>query len=530
MDKKQLVSIINEQELSVLEYQKTIIANKGTISSNEKIITIKSNENHNHLLKIESLKYQLAELQRILFGSKSERFVSDKNDGQLTLPLDLPEITEEEAKIETEKITYTRNKQKRKHPGRVALPSHLPVEEILLEPIQNTEGLKCIGKDITDKLEYTPSVFFIKRYIRPKYVKDNEDKTSSTIIKSELPEFAIPKGIPGNSLLAHLFVSKFIDHLPFYRQIQQFKREDILITASTINNWQTQISELLSPLYDKFVWKIQKLGYIQADETPIKVLDSNKKGKTHQGYYWAYLSPLENIMIFDYQKGRGKDGPRKILENFKGYLQTDGYGVYNEFAKKEEITHLSCMAHARRYFEKALPNDKDRAETVMLKIQQLYDIERSAKIDNLSYEDRKTLRLEKSLPIMNDLGKYLYDNISEVLPKSLIGKAISYTVARWSSLMNYLYDGALEIDNNLVENSIQPIAIGRKNYLFAGSHNGAKIAAMFYSFFSTCKRNNVNPYKWLKKILDIIPEYHVNKLEDLFPDKLAETYPELLQK
>ena len=252
----------------------------------------------------------------------------------------------------------------------------------------------------------------------------------------------------------------------------------------------------------------------------IQVLDKTKKGKTHRGYHWIYSSPLEKTVLFDYQHGRSREGPSKLLKNFKGYLQTDGYTVYDFIAKRKNITHLNCMAHARRGFEKALPYDKEKAGYAMDMFQKLYGVEQEAREKNLSPEERYKLRLEKSLPLLNELSKWMVETYKSTLPKSPTGKAVAYCLPRWDNLINYLHDGMLEIDNNLAENAIRPIALGRKNYLFAGSSRGAERAAMFYSFFGTCKKNDVNPYEWLKKVLEVIPEYKVSKLHELLPQNL----------
>jgi len=257
---------------------------------------------------------------------------------------------------------------------------------------------------------------------------------------------------------------------------------------------------------------------IISEQTTLKVLDKNKKGDTHLGYLWVYHAVLSKLCVFDYQKGRGTDAPRQMLSDYRGALQTDGYKVYDHYCLSKEIKHLACWAHARRYFEKALTQDKKRASHVLEEIQKLYAIER--KIADLSAEERHAVRLEKSLPIINDLGKWMHRERNMVLPKSLIGKAIEYCTKLWASLMTYLEDGNFHIDNNAIENKIRPVALGRKNYLFAGSHNGAQRTAMFYTFFANCKLNNVNPEKWLNKVLEVIADYPCNKLQDLFPGNL----------
>lgn len=267
-------------------------------------------------------------------------------------------------------------------------------------------------------------------------------------------------------------------------------------------------------------------GYLQVDETPIKVLDSGKKGAAHQGYYWVYHAPLDGTVLFDYSPTRGSSASQAILETFRGYLQTDGYGVYEKYGRKQEITHLACWAHARREFEKSLDNDRPRAEQALLMIQQLYAVERKAKEDNLTPDQKKELRLQRSLGVINEMGMWIFEQIKHTLPKSQIGKAMAYAYARWDALSAYLYDGHLQIDNNLIENSIRPVALGRKNYLFAGSHEAAQRAAMIYSFFAICKKHEVNPFKWLKYTLQHIASINHKNIKNLYP----QNYKQLIEK
>jgi len=377
----------------------------------------------------------------------------------------------------------------------------------------------CIGKEITEELECEPAKFYIKRYIRYKYAP----KDGSGVSIAELPERVIDKGIAGPGLLAMILVGKYMDHMPLYRQKQVFARENIQIPSSTIEGWTRQALEKLEPLYEQLVFDTKAQGYLQVDETVIKVLDSDKKGAAHQGYYWVYHAPLEGTVLFDYSPTRGGIAAVPMLGNFKGYLQTDGYAVYEKYGKKKEVTHLACWAHARREFEKALDNDKARAEKALLMIQKLYAIERKAKRGNLSAELVKELRLDESLPVINELGKWIFEEIKSTLPKSQIGKAMAYAYARWDALSAYLYDGNLLIDNNLVENAIRPIALGRKNYLFAGSHEAAQRAAMIYSFFAICKKHDVNPFEWLMNTLQNIMSINHKNLKDLYPQNFKKS-------
>lgn len=478
-----------------------------SLSRSELIDTIKRQEQ-----KIVWMSHQIAQLKRLMHGSKRERFIPTPN--QMSLPFEVEQ--EKDTPVEKQQISYSREKKKRKnqnHPGRHALPAHLPVEEVIIEPKDKPQGAVKIGELISDELEYKPAQLFVKRYIRPKYSLGKENG----LVVADLPVRPIEKAIAGPGLLAQILVDKFVDHLPIYRQIERWKRWEVKLSASTINDWQEKSCRLLSPLYDCLKQQVLGEGYLQVDETPVKVLDKDKKGKTHQGYHWVYHSPIRKAVFFDYRKARSREGPKQLLKNFTGYLQTDGYKAYDWFAGQKDITMLSCMAHTRRYFEQALDNDQTKAEYVLAHIQKLYAIERKARAQNLSAKQRHALRLDEALPILNTLGKYIAEHSKHLLPKSAIGKAFNYAIERWDNLLNYLNDGSLEIDNNLVENAIRPNALGRKNYLFAGSHNGAHRAAMLYSFFGTCKANGINPYIWLKNVLTIIPEHKANKLYQLLP-------------
>lgn len=456
------------------------------------------------------LKSQLAMYKRMQFGQKRERFEGDPNQTILPFEAEPAEVEQQHEEIK-EKIEYVRKRPN--HKGRAKLPAHLPVEEIEIHPEGDLSQMVCIGKEITEELECEPAKFYIKRYIRYKYAAKNGDG----VFIAELPERVIDKGIPGAGLLAMILTGKYMDHLPLYRQKQIFARENIQIPSSTIEGWTKQALEKLEPLYEQLIFDTKSKGYLQVDETPIKVLDSDKKGAAHQGYYWVYHAPLDGTVLFDYSPTRGGIAAAAMLGTFKGYLQTDGYAVYEKYGKKKEVTHLACWAHARREFEKSLGNDKPRAEKALLLIQKLYAVERQAKEDNLSPQQIKELRLEVSLPVTNGLGKWIFEEIKNTLPKSQIGQAMTYAYARWDALSAYLYDGNLMIDNNLVENAIRPVALGRKNYLFAGSHEAAQRSAMIYSFFAICKKHEVNPFQWLKYTLQNIMSINHKNIKNLYP-------------
>lgn len=491
-----------------------------TYSKEQVIEALISSKNDNLSLQSELvlLKTELANFRRMIFGSKSERFIPSHPDQQQLLFSDIPAV---EIEVKQEEINYTRTKasvKENKHKGRLPLPKHLPRVEYVIEPNENTEGLVCIGKEITEELEYTPGKFFVNQYIRPKYVK-KETKHQNKVLVAELPSRPIEKGIAGPGLLASILIEKYCDHLPLHRQLQRFKREHIHIAPSTIGDWVKYTCDLLSPLYDTLKQQVISSAYIMADETPIKVLDKDNDNGIHQGYYWVYRAAHEKLIVFDYQDNRGREGPTKILKNYKGFLQSDGYSVYDDFDKRSDITLLHCMAHARRYFEQALDNDKARAEYFLGQVQLLYLVEKKCREENYSYDERYALRQKECLPVLSTLHQWLKDNIMQVLPKSSIGKAIAYSLARWDKLCIYAGHGHLEIDNNPVENAIRPVALGRKNYLFAGSDEAAQRAAIVYSLLATCKANGVEPYAWLKEVLIVLPDYKANRLHELLPHR-----------
>ena len=465
-----------------------------------------------HEAEILYLKQELAQLKRMIFGSKSERHIGG-DPSQLSLGLDTETVPPKER--DTENINYTRTKPEKKKGSaiRLSLPSHLHREEHIIEPEEDITGARKMGEVVTELLEYTPGKFYVEKYVRPKYVFPKDEK----IVIGSLPSFPIPRGNAGAGLLSHLLISKFVDHLPFYRQVQQFKRQDIDIAESTISGWFAASCRLLEPLYDVLVSKVQQSSYLMADETPIPVQTKDKPGSTHKGYHWVYKAPVDKLVCFDYRKGRGRDGPEEFLESFRGMLQTDGYVAYDIYEKKEGITLFGCMAHARRKFEKATENDPKRAEYALERIRKLYMIEREAREKDLSPEQRKELRTQESLPVLQELEKWMKEELPDVLPKSAIGQAIAYTLGLWPRLTRYTQHGQVEIDNNLVENSIRPVALGRKNYMFAGSHEAAQQAAMIYSFLGTCKINNVEPFGWMKGVLQRIQDHSIQKLDELLP-------------
>jgi len=508
----------NQQETIESLIAKNTLLERNLADANT-IIIEKDSSISKLTIDLEAAKFQNEQLRRMIFGSKRERFVPTMDSNQLTLDFE-PKTAEIEEAVKAERelirVAYERKKTKKPHPGRLALPSHLPVVETVIEPSEDTSDMVCVGKDITDELDYTPAKLHINRTIRPKYITKEDDAGNQKQVIAELNR-PIPKCIASATLLSMIFTDKYVYHLPLYRTRRRIIQMGVPLPSSTLDSWVKLGAELLQPLYA--VHRLHVFGeiYQMIDESPIKVQDRDKQGACHQGYMWARYAPLSKSVLFEYYKSRSAKGPIDDLSTFKGYIQTDGYSGYTYLAASENITHLSCWAHARRYFEKALKNDNERASHVMKLIQLLYAIEALARESEMSHQDRHALRLEKSLPIINEIGQYIYNEKSNVTPKSPIGIAFAYCANRWVSLQNYLTHGMLEIDSNLVENSIRPLALGRKNYLFAGSHDAAKNIAMFYSFFGTCAKNNIDPQKWLTYIIKNINDTKTSQLKYLLP-------------
>ena len=467
-----------------------------------------------------ALKFRLAELERLIFGSKRERHVPEVVEEQLALgfeqdsSFEAPSVEVEQASAKTE---VGKQASRNNHPGRRPLPSHLPVQEIVIEPEQSVEGLAKIGEDITETLDYVPASLRINRYIFPKYLlAQHEDKAQ--VLRGKMPPRPIDKGIPEAGLLAHLISQKFVYHQPFYRSIVQFKDlYGVGLPKASVNDWFVSVCALMQPLYASLKKQVLASDYLQADESPIKVLDKDKMGSTHQGYQWVYHAPQTGLVLFNYQKGRGKQGPKSLLANYEGYLQTDGYVVYDKICRGKTITLLGCMAHARRYFFKAQDSDPQRANQALQYFKALYQIERQIQEQQLPPEQIQARRQTQSRDILTQLHQWALEQKDKVLPKSPMGKALNYLLTQWPKLIKYLDDGRLLMDNNLIENTIRPLALGRKNFLFAGSHHAAQRIAMMYSFFATCKRLEVNPYAWLRDTLQKIPTHPVNQIHELLP-------------
>lgn len=482
--------------------------------------------------RINVLEHQIRQLIKLVNGSKSERFVPTTPAAQLDLGFGEPATGEGSGSV-TEQISYTRTKPRKDHPGRNPLPDHLPVEEVVLEPVEDTTGLKEIGREVLDTLDYIPGRLLIRRYIRPRYVIDPKAEVllelpgGAEVIIASLPDRPLPKCIAEAGLLAQLCIAKYVDHLPFYRQLQGFQRDfGWTVSASTVGGWFKEACALLEPLYVALLRNVLETDYLQCDETTFKVLDHrDKRGKTHLGYLWVLRNPLTgNALRFTYRRGRGQSILQETLADFRGKLQTDGYSAYTSYVNKRggEVELVSCLAHIRRGFYEAQTNDPERAKYALRKIQLLYKLEDLARRDQYSVRERWRMRRVLAAPIYYHLLEWVKEEQQNNLRSGAMGQALLYARNHLPRLEPYLEDGRVEMDNNLIENKIRPVALGRKNYLFAGSHQGAQRAAMMYSFFGTCKALDVNPREWLVDVLQRIGTHPIKRIDELLPAQWAQ--------
>ena len=492
-------------------YQENMLL-KGKLEDRTDVDALKSSYEQTISLKDEKilkLEDEVAYLRRRIWGKSSERFIKeDPQQRRIDFEgLDLlPEEQElaEAAKAEIEAFRERRVKERvKRKPVRKPLPEDLPRVEEHLYPDEidgNMDAWTELEPEITEVLEYEPAKCYVRRIVRHKYVLKNKlSQESSPIVTASLPARYQPiaRSYAGGTLLAELMINKYVNHLPFYRQIQMMKQMGVNLPPPTVNDWFKDTADLLRPLYYRLKELVLATDYIQVDETTVPVIH-NEKHKTVNGYMWMVRSVMDSQLFFHYDHGsRAQKVALALLMDFRGAMQTDGYGVYQMYEYKKGVLPLGCWAHARRKFEESLKNDRSRAEYALEQIGLLYEVEREADDKNLSCEERAKLRESHAYPIMVAFEKWLVSEYRKVLPKSPIGKAIKYCYDIYHRLSRYHLDGRYRIDNNLAENSLRGLALGRKNYLFCGNHDAAEDAAVMYSLLGCCKASDVNFRDWM---------------------------------
>ena len=480
---------------------------------------------HEQLHLNEKLQHQLEQLLRHRFGKKSERV----DPAQLLL------FAQEILRRPSPRRNPTRSPSRRPLrvcPRRMAtavsrcpracrkpVVHDVPPEQL---PCPDCGTMRqCIGAEVREQLEYVPASLIVIEHVRPKYACP--DCVAKVVIAERLPE-PIEKGLPGPGLMAHVITNKYADHLPLYRQEGILLRQGIEISRSTMCDWMAIAAELLAPIVTRMHSEILTSKVVQNDDTPVKVQDHDGKGlKT--GRLWASVGDHDHPYVtYHYTPDRSRAGPEAIFKGFEGYLQADVYSAYDGLYTSGKIIEVGCMMHARRKFYQVRTTDPQRSHRALAWISLLYEVEREAKTHATEgYEAfvaaRHSLRGERSRPIFKEFHAWLEAEAPKVLPKSPIGEAIGYALNHWAALERPLDEGFLELDNGASERALKPVAIGRKNWLFAGSDKGGQTAAVLMSLCTTCKNLGIDPQAYLRDVLERISTHPARRIEELLPDR-----------
>lgn len=474
--------------------------------------------------RVAELESQIAELRRELFGPKSDRLTPEQQDQLSKLTEDLQAEAERPAAVsegvlqdeEEEKKKKKRNRTGRRlrHP----LPVQLETETITIEPELTPCDCcgklpVCIGEEVTEEVDLIPAKIIRRRIVRKKYAYHCGN---GGVAIAPLPPRLIPQSRLGLGLAVYIVLARFDDHLSFYWLEQQFReRHGLVIPRQQMVQWVQHIATWLRPIYDAMWQAMFAGGYLQVDETPVKVLDPEVRGKAARGYLWFYAVPGGDV-ILEFDPSRGLAPVRKRLEDFNGTIQTDAYEVYQSLERKESlIQRIACLAHARRYFLKAVKENLAAAAWFITQIRSLYRIE--AEIRDLPPIERYERRRQQAPDLWESMKNRADELKPALLPKSTLGKAVNYFINEYEALKGYMRDGRFEIDNNLIENSIRPTAIGRKRWLFIGHPDAGWRSAVIYSILVSCRRRGINPQDYLTDVLGRLPAAKTSEIPDLLP-------------
>jgi transposase len=468
------------------------------------------------------LQAQIDAMARRLFGRRSEKLDPDQMElvfAELE-KLGVVEVGEEEEKAEGDEPEPSSRRRRRGH-GRRRLPADLPRERIELEP--SPEDQICcnchrqkerIGEEVSEQLEYVPGNWRVRQNVRGIYACR---PCEENVVIAPVPPKPIAKGLPGPGLLAHVAVSKYADHLPLNRLEGIFRRQGVVIPRSTMCDWIAAAADLVQPVIEVMKQDLLLSKVIHTDDTPVPVLD-RQRSSTRTGRLWVYLGDAAHPQIvFDYTANRRRAGPESFLQGFSGYLQADAYGGYDGIYAGGEVIEVACWAHVRRKFYDAQTTDASYAFTALGLIRQLYQIERLARQRELSAEELRAMRQEHSRPVLACFEKWMKEMAGIVLPKSPLAEAIGYAQRQWKALERFVEDGDLEIDNNAAERALRRVAIGRKNWLFAGSDAGGERAAALFSLVASCRLHDLDPFTYLRDLFERLPTHPTDALAELTP-------------
>jgi transposase len=475
---------------------------------------------------VEEARALVAEFRRQIFGSKADRLTPEQEAQLKQILRDLKAAAARPGPVSDEVLTEDDSKKKTKQPShrrrpRQPVPVHLETKTTVIEPADTTcpccgsPGQK-IGEEVTEELEFVPATLIRHRLVRPKYARRCQCETPGVTI-APLPPRLIPQSKLGLGLAVHIMLTRYDDHLSFYRLEQQFwERHQVVVPRQQMVQWVERIAEWLRPIYDAMWQAMLQTGYLQVDETPVRVLDPDVKGKCARGYLWFYAVPGGDVVL-EFDRHRSLEPVQTRLKTFVGTIQTDAYEVYQALERQEDgITRIGCLAHSRRRFYVALRESLPQALWFINQIRALYRIEDEAR--DLGPVARYARRLEQQAPaIWDEVKVRALELRPQFLPKSTMGNAISYFLDEYDALVGYLRDGRFEIDNNLVENSIRPTAVGRKRWLFIGHPDAGWRSAVAYSILVSCRRRHINPEAYLTDVLRRLPALKITEISPLLP-------------
>ena len=531
--------LMEERQRTVVAEQRTVVAEQRTVVAEQRTTVAKQQTVEltatidKQKKQLDQFEFKIRELLQALRGKQRERI--DPSQLMLFDIGELESFIEEQLDDGAADEEPTPKKKKKRKRGRRLIPDHLPRVEIehTLPADQRLcphDGLPMpfIRWETSEQLDYIPGVMQVLVHKRAVYACPQKHDEAKLITAPKPPQ-PIEKGLASPGLLAAMVVGKFGDHLPGYRLEDILSRHGVDIRRSTIYDWFTGVAETVRPLYELMKQRVLASRIIHTDDTQVKLIDHSISG-TRLARFWAYIGDRSNpYSVYDFTDSRERTGPTAFLSDFSGYLQADAYGGYDgiysgsDINAKNAVIEVACWAHARRYWHKAIDNDTRRSHHVLAVISRLYEIERAATKKNVDARARQSLRIEHAVPLLTDLKEWLDTERDNVLPKSVIGKAFTYTLNQWAALNRYVEDGELNIDNNISERTVKPIAIGRKNWLFVGSEPAGHRAAILMSLIASCKSNFVEPWSWLKDVLTNLPQG--TSVETFLPDRWLRDNP-----